>query len=255
MGVLSSGWAARFASWRADRDKEFPTEYTLRVDAVTNSIGGWLRDEDGNPVPNAQVGVEFMGTGDSFSREAPRERFGFVDRVELATTDQDGHWSLSVIPRDNPGFQLGARAKGMPDVIIGSFQPNADGENANQLWAGNLITTIPRGLTLSGKVTDSAGQPIADAKIEHNAATSESLSVSIADANGEFAISNLTAGKFDIVVSAKGFSPEYKEVDVEPGLTAQSTISTSTGRTSVAAIGGRRWPHGAGRDRWIASVG
>lgn len=221
VGILSSGWAARFASWRIDRDKEFPTDYTLRVDAVTNSIGGWLRDEDGNPVPNARIEAASFSAGDAFWSESARERFGFTGLFQVATTDQNGRWNCAVIPLDNPGFDLEAHAPGLPQVTIGTFSPNADGENTHQLWAGNLTTTIPRGTTLSGTVTDSTGQPIADAKIEHLPGSTAELTVRT-DSSGRFAISNLTAGKFDFVVSAKGFSPEYKEVEIERGLAAQA---------------------------------
>jgi RNA polymerase sigma factor (sigma-70 family) len=234
VGVLSPGWAARFATWRIDLDV-VPGAYTLRVDAVTNSIGGWLRDEAGNPVANAKIVADFMGTGDASWREAPRERFGFVGPVELATTDLEGHWSCTVIPLDNPGFTLEAHPQGLPQVTIGSFQPNADGESAHQLWAGNLTTTVPRGIALSGQVTDSSGQPITDAKIEHAPGSTESLTAR-SDSNGRFAISNLTAGEFNFVVSAKRFSPEYKEVNVTPGLASQTIQLQPSGHLLLRVV-------------------
>ncbi len=69
IGVLSTGWGARFATWVMDRNP-IPAEYTMRVERLT-LIGGQLRDETGQPVANAEILVSFHGTGDASDRETP----------------------------------------------------------------------------------------------------------------------------------------------------------------------------------------
>lgn len=86
VGVLSTGWGARFATWVIDRNL-IPAEYTLKVERLTNSIGGQLRDEAGQPVANAEIFVSFRGTGDASARETPRERIGAMEEAPVTKTD------------------------------------------------------------------------------------------------------------------------------------------------------------------------
>jgi RNA polymerase sigma factor (sigma-70 family) len=62
VGVLAGGWSARFVTWRTDLDLAIPADYTLRLDRVTTSMGGRLRDEKGQPVANAVIQMEFGGS-------------------------------------------------------------------------------------------------------------------------------------------------------------------------------------------------
>src|SRR5207248_450426 len=88
VGVLSPGWGARFATWKHFEDDPLPAEYTLRVERLTNSAGGWLRDANGKPVSGAQVFIEFSGTGDASWRETPRERVGVMGWAPVANSDR-----------------------------------------------------------------------------------------------------------------------------------------------------------------------
>src|SRR5688572_26756083 len=104
VGVIASGWEGRFMTWRMDRDGEFPAEYTLRVQRVTNSLGGWVLDETGVPVPNVEIWMQWGGGGDHFARETPRERPGFFADVPVAMSDRNGWWSCAVIPPQNTSY-------------------------------------------------------------------------------------------------------------------------------------------------------
>ena len=59
VGVLSTGWGARFATWVMDRNP-IPAEYTMRVERLTNSIGGQLRMRRVNLWPMQQFWLAFM---------------------------------------------------------------------------------------------------------------------------------------------------------------------------------------------------
>jgi RNA polymerase sigma factor (sigma-70 family) len=109
VGVIASGWAARFATWWTDLDGEIPAEYTLRVARVTNSIGGWLINDKGQPIPNAVVDIEFGGS-DMAQEENPRERLGFPGAAPVARSGQNGWWSCAVVP-PNVKFTPGLRAR------------------------------------------------------------------------------------------------------------------------------------------------
>lgn len=215
VGVIASGWAARYATWITE---PIPGEYTLRLERVTNSIGGWLRDKEGRPVANAEVWIQFDGTGDASWRETPRERIGVFQKVPMAKSDRDGHWTATIIPTQNPGFELEATHPDFATTAIASrHEYIKGGKDVPELWAGTLVTTMNRSLTLTGRVTDETGRPIIGAQLAHQPQSTESLIVKT-EADGRFVIPKLKPEKFDFVVTAEGFAPEYREVDAKSGM-------------------------------------
>jgi RNA polymerase sigma factor (sigma-70 family) len=222
VGVLSPGWGARFATWKRLDDDPIPAEYTLRVERVTNSVGGWIRDGNGKPVSGATIWLEFGGTGDASWRETPRERVGVMFEAPVATSDSEGHWLCAVIPQENPGFSLKAKHPDFAPTPIASSNSwsrveQKDQETLQQLWAGTLVAKLGPALEIRGRVTDEKGEPLVAARVDHNPASSDALHIKT-DTNGGFVIPKLKSGKYGLAVSAEGFAPEYREVDVQPGL-------------------------------------
>lgn len=223
-GVLSWGWGARFATWTPSSEDFIPAEYTLQVERVTNTMGGWLRDAQDRPVAKAEITAFFDETGDSSDRQIPRERFGFVGMEPIvARSDARGCWTCAVIPRKNHGgFALTARHPDFRRTTI-IYGPPTTGPDASEpevlqsLWAGKLVTRMEAGLTLSGRVLDESGQPVAQAVIAHEPHSVEALLIPV-DVSGQFAIPKLERGNFDFVVSAPGFGPEYRNVWVHEGM-------------------------------------
>ncbi|HEX5218941.1 MAG TPA: sigma-70 family RNA polymerase sigma factor [Verrucomicrobiae bacterium] len=222
VGTMAFGWEARFMTWRTDRDGEFPSEYTLRVQRVTNSVGGWLRDETGKPVAGAEVRMTFGRSGDASSRETPRERSGLFGNAPVTVSDGRGQWTCAVIPADNQqNYSFEARHPDFAPTSIESGNPGGDAdrkrESFRQLCVGTLVTVMNRGLLLTGRVTDEAGQPILQASIQHQPQSTEARSFTV-DADGRFVIPNLAEGRFSITVTATGFAPEHREARVRPGM-------------------------------------
>ena len=222
VGVVCSGWAARFATWRTDLDTAIPADYTLRIDRVTNWMSGRLRDERGKPVANAVVEMEFSAS-DMAQEENPRERFGFLGSAPVARSDQDGRWACAVVDR-NARRIPGLRAR-HPDFALARVasatraadSDGAQGQSTNLLWSGNLVTTMSVGLKLTGRVVDEQGRPVAGARIDHEPAFSEPLHTE-ADAQGWFAFGGLAAAGFDFYVTAPGFAQDYRNVTVQAGM-------------------------------------
>lgn len=223
VGVLSSGWAARFVTWTPGRDDAVPSDYTLRLDRLTSSMGGWLRDAQGRPVADAQVTVFCGSNGDYANRERPRERPGVMGEAPVARSDAQGWWTCAVIPPEgNGGFQLTTRHPDFrPTEIISSYSGNTvDADKTRRLqllWSGRLVTQMDAGVTLIGRALDEAGHPIAGAIVEHEPFVMEPLTTQ-ADADGYFAFSKLEPSDFDFVVKATGFAPEYRSVSVRAGM-------------------------------------
>lgn len=224
VGVLSSGWAARFATWIPGKDDPIPGEYTLALERVTNAIGGWLRDAKEQPVANAEITIQFMRTGDSANRETPRERVGVMGEPMVAHSDRNGWWSCAVISPNNPGeFQLEARHPDFGPTTIftpsGHATPTKEAEQKalELLWTGKMITRLNPGLTLSGVVLNEAGRPIAEALVAHEPFATEAV-VLKSGADGSFTIQGLGPGNYDFSISKDGYAPEYRQANVQPGM-------------------------------------
>jgi len=80
------------------REDPIPAEYTMQVERVTNTMGGWLRDAQGRPVVNAEIVATFNGTSDYGNVESPRERFGCLGGPVVARSDARGWWTCAIIP-------------------------------------------------------------------------------------------------------------------------------------------------------------
>jgi len=220
VGVVASGWVARFATWRTDADPEIPAEYTMRVDQVTNFMGGWLMDENGQPVANAVVEMEFGGS-DMAQEENPRERPGFVSCVPITKSARNGWWSCAVvIPNAKRVPIISARH---PDfaptkIFSGSWgKPDeAQNESMELLWSGQLVTTMNRGVTLRGRIMTEDGQPIGGAQIEHEPGSLEPVRTET-DSSGWFTMQGLPPGAFDFIVTAPGFAQSYLQASLKEG--------------------------------------
>lgn len=221
IGVVASGWVARFATWRTDSDPEIPAEYTLRVDRMTNFMGGWLRNEKGQPVANAVVEMEF-GASDMAQEETPRERPGFVTPVPVTKSEQNGWWTCAVVDpnaRRVPGLRARHPDFAPTKIASGSsgYREDAQSQSMKLLWDGKLVTTMTRCVALIGRIMTERGKPVGGAQIEHEPSSLEFLHTE-ADRLGGFLIQGLPPGSFDFIVTAPGYAQDYVKVNLREGM-------------------------------------
>lgn len=231
VGVVARGWAARYATFPFEGLSGIPADYTLRLMAVTNAVGGWVRDAAGSPVRGAEIWFTGHATSDYSQRERPRERFGFIEAVLADRTDASGHWSFQSIPLEHAGFSFEARHPNHPDtVLVTSADRRQDEEETDEplrlLWAGQLVSTLPAARTLVGLVRDERANPIAGARVQRGEQTSEFNT----DAQGRFAVPKLPEGLWPFTVSADGYAPVRTNALIGgPTTTAPMIITLRTG--------------------------
>ncbi len=274
VGLNAWGWAARSARWTPGREDPVPAEYTFLAERVTNSMGGWLRDPRGQPVANAEILASFDGTGDSSNLETPRERSGFTGVAEavVARSDSRGWWTCAIVPPRNPqGFTLTAKHPAFSSTTIvhgpaDSGPASAENETLRLLWAGQLVTRMDAGLSLSGRVLDSTGRPVDHAIVAHEPYATDALEVAT-DADGRFVFTNLAARDFDFCVSAPGFAPEYRQVtlrddlepvtiELDPGAVLRLRVADESGEVVPGArVSLEQWGEHRHKLKWSAESG
>jgi RNA polymerase sigma factor (sigma-70 family) len=195
--------------WRSSiPELEIPRSYTLVMERGM-SIGGILRDDDGRPIEGASVRLEIKGPQDRV-----RESLDF-DSLN-ARTDPGGRWRIDHIPTGLDLVRLQCKFS-HPDFIspfdAGIIQPTATSE---QLRSRSAVNVLHRGISITGRVSDLAGHPIADASVRigrnfwRPAVTT--------DAAGQFQFRNQVAEDTFLTVEAAGHAPEARPVRVRDGL-------------------------------------
>jgi RNA polymerase sigma factor (sigma-70 family) len=227
VGVLATGWGARFATWPSEGHAGIPAEYALRLDRTTNRIGGQIVEPNGQPLANAVVWFQARGTSDYAQRERPRERFGFINAVPLQT-DAEGRWNIGFVPDRNPGFSIWATherfARTSVISVSGEETTTEPDEAVKQLRAVRLVTRMKDGSTLIGKVIDPQGRPVQGAKILRG----EEEDAVQADRDGLFRVPGLPPEPWEFTVSADGFAPIRTHSDI-PQQSQPLVITLQTG--------------------------
>src|SRR5262249_42361162 len=107
---------ALFANWwPAERPAEkIPAEFTFHIERGT-TIGGWVKNEDGQPIDGVQIEamLEFPGGKEPEARVLPNTWLSLGPTAKK--TEEHGHWVLQNVPVAN---ELGVRLRLVhPDYV------------------------------------------------------------------------------------------------------------------------------------------
>ena len=201
-----------------------PASKELRLEPGV-PMGGLVKDEDGKPVAGASVTITAPVT------EA--EKANYVFNLGTTTTDDQGRWQIDEAP---------ANLAVVTVYVKHSRYRHKPGEQAG---GRESLVILTRGLTVKGRVVDSAGKPVKGAKAV--------LGYDIWGTNpprahdgrrGEFVLENCESGPSIVTVQADGFAPEFQEVRVaQTGETTCPSSGSSRGRCFAS----RSWTGRASR--------
>jgi RNA polymerase sigma factor (sigma-70 family) len=194
---------------RADLpDLEVPRSYTLTM-SRSSSIGGLVRDEDGRPIEGVTVSVY-----ETSRRDRAREAIDLGDAS--ARTDAQGRWHVDLIPED---FDVGDLQFGFshPELLSvfdsSRFHPSP---TPKELRSQSGVTVLYRGLTVTGRVLDRDGRPIAGALVRIGRRVfSEPVKT---EADGGFRFRSAPAGETTLIVEAERHALESRPVRLGAGL-------------------------------------
>ncbi len=217
-----------------------PAEYTIRL-VATVTAGGRVLDEQGRPLAGAKVVVNLMGNqrpagGDSRTDYVTGLAFGDT----AVTTGADGRWHIDNLP-DDPQADVTVIAS-HPDFVtevVARYATEASGITTANLREQAATLKLKRGVVVTGRVTDPAGNPVRDAVVAFG--ETNSWNWVSADAGGRFRLPSQTPKVMSFVVIAPGWAPQLRrttlradfppqEFRLEPGKPIRVKIVDAAGK-------------------------
>ena len=204
--ITIPGYGPYWAGWSSETHAQsIPRRFSAELEAAW-SMGGIVVDVDGKPVENADVwpSIEFK------KRPGEVRQMGIGARVKTNTA---GKWRFDSVPVslsdvqvniDHSGFRPNRRQLGRREFGI-----DRDREPTSQI-------VMDRGLTVTGKVTDDAGQPIVGALVRTKFINDVREAKTGHD--GVYILAGCEPRSVRLVVSAKGRATDVKELNIEPGM-------------------------------------
>ncbi len=225
--VRPNGYAPRRLVWQPhEYPQSFPERLTLQFERGI-SIGGNLQDELGRPVVDATVEIEAHDANSHFSH-------GTVPvLIEKVVSDQYGKWRCNIMPERMAGGAISVRH---PDFI------STGADTLEEMKQFQHVLTLKRGGLVDGQVVDKNGSPIEGVKVSYSAVDDGAITDVKAktDAQGRFQLKQCHLGNRRIVVWAKGYAPQSREINIalenkpilftlEPGATIRGRIVDQQG--------------------------
>ena len=244
----TAGFADTVLHWEPAKGDTIPANYVLRLSRAVH-IGGYVKEEDGSPVPGAKV--EFNR---SISRQDPAAALAHEShefKRIVAVADAEGRWSLDRIAPDmlwrTTGFVM------EPDHLIKVVAlDNIDEKGAQELLReGRFVFKLSRGVTVQGTVLDTQGKPVPKAKVVVGKVGRGEFCETTTLEDGSYVAKACRPGESCLAVSAKGFAakvlnlnleadPTLLNIMLEPGRALRLKVVDQAGRpvakATIAAI-------------------
>lgn len=220
-------FAAMFANWEQGELaslNELPAEYNFHLEPA-GTAGGRIVDEQGKPIAGARIQV-ILTRGSKPAHGDGRVRYEryLAEGKTEAVTDAAGRWHIDNVPND-PRVELGVIALHRDFVSDEVMQhaKDAAGFTTAMLRQGTATITLKRGVIVSGRVTDAAGNPIKDALVFHGEGpyVPSPTEDTATDGGGRFRLRALQPRQTTITVVATGFAPELRRVNLQADLPSQ----------------------------------
>jgi len=207
--VRKDGFVPKLITWSLDQPSfTLPNDFTLKMEKA-QSIGGVVRNDDGQPVEGAKVVLIIRG---SSMGGVAQEVFNDIWERRV-TTDKDGKWHFDEAPSDLRPLQVRLEH---PDYASEKeiYPRPSDAQFKNQ----TALLVLHRGTPVNGIVTDENGKPISGVDVVFGEAGSDSTSYPSAqtDAAGHFHFGGLSINGWSmpppiLTFTSDNYAPEMVE--------------------------------------------
>jgi beta-lactamase regulating signal transducer with metallopeptidase domain len=214
----AKGFSPQVTSWRKAGDAiQLPEKYEIKL-SPSAPISGRVVNEQGQPIPNADIHLHVYRGTSSWSV--------FSDRISAGgslKSSANGSWAYQDAPADLNGLSIRVSAPGYratTDSGGGDFR-TFTGQSYESLHDGTCTITLNRGVQLVGRVHDPSGKPVAKCSLTMGRDRwGTNLPVTETDSEGNFNLSGLAEGKAWLTAE----SAEYKPYAVELTLPAAGPL-------------------------------
>ncbi|HEV8291650.1 MAG TPA: carboxypeptidase-like regulatory domain-containing protein, partial [Tepidisphaeraceae bacterium] len=229
-----SGYVGKHMDWRGEA---LPATHVIEMEKGS-SIGGIVKDEEGNPIRGAGVSVMFPG-------DSKGARRGMYMSEGPFRTDDEGKWRCDVVPADLTNLSM---RLDHPDFVSDESYGATPRPPDAELRAMTAVSVMKRGISLQGVVTNLEGKPIAGASVLQGTDRFGSNQPKVkTDAEGKFAFRNARPGPVVLTVTAKTYAPELKqatvgkdtpplEIKLGPGNTVKGKVVDRNGKPVAGAF-------------------
>ncbi len=218
-------WASKkdhvplFAHWWPEMQpdgNEIPETFQFDL-AKGTKIGGQVTDPEGRPIEG--VKVEVMRRSQAHGMKRLQAGTWLAEGDNAVVTDRNGRWELGNVPAAEQTTVLVKLSH--PDFID---DENYGGYQREQsivmplLRDKTAVFRMNRGHSLSGQITDSDGNPVADAVVvwgDDPYLQNGSQEVRV-DSGGHYSLPPLKEGPSALTVIAKGWAPQRRDVQIGP---------------------------------------
>ena len=231
-----------------------PGECTIRLER-TVTAGGRIVDDEGKPIPGAEIQV--IVEGGKPAAIGTRARYGgwlarrnpdaATGEKPAAITDADGRWRIDNTP-DNPETKLRVLVS-HPDYVSEEAGGNLYGSRENlheeagitmpMLLGETATVTLRRGVRIQGRVTDPDGKPVKGAFVFRLVGCDRSRNIghlwsksshyAQTGADGRFRLRAIESAAV-MVVLAPGWAPQVRPVSVDAKASSED-FQLEKGRT------------------------
>jgi len=228
--VSAEGRVPMVMKWQAHEFNGPVISHTLLLEPG-QAAAGVIVDESGIPIPGAHVSFWAPGGFDP----AKRENREFHPELSASSTDANGRWTTTQLPRQVPGVS---------DANIRVTSPDYTPASA---WVGrlpgfptNAILVLSNGVALTGRVTTADGTPIPNARVAKQ--SGRAYLSARTDANGFFYWPHIEPGQVFVDVDSEGFETIHEIVWATNAANecAFTLAPSSNPVQSTAALDGRR---------------
>jgi peroxiredoxin len=250
IALSRQGYVAKYITWsQSQNDKvlDIPAQYTARMDEGA-TIGGIVKNENGEPVPGARV----IFSGPPPPANDQREQTAVAPNYHLERTDANGRWQNSEAPKHFRDLTFRVIHPDYVPSVFACEGGDADDPGVVQ-WpesnflSGTAVMLLTHGIELSGVVLDSTGKPAPETTITRNHEWRNPAAALATGDDGRFKITNLRPGDLILTFQARGLAaqtrqltlsngmPELK-IEMKPGNLFQGKVVDETGKPIAGAL-------------------
>jgi protocatechuate 3,4-dioxygenase beta subunit len=264
LSVQHSNYAGRVIRWQIREQSwegSLPGPYTVKLSPGI-TIGGFVREENGQPVAGATVKVWGSDSQKEQLTAAPPGGMDYAsvmmpNAVELQT-DARGSWTLAHFPAeaDQAGLEIrrtdGARASYVTGSARGYFGPQFAAVQLADLHATNAVCVLKEGVVVRGIVVDEAGAPLAGARVSDVSPASPYTSkpeFQTTGADGRFALPHRIDPQIILTAEAPGYAIASTVVAPTKAMTDARLVLARAAPARLKVVGERDEPV-AGAQVW-----